>query len=27
LSHMRKGKPVQRSRHTTLYGQASLGFG
>jgi GNAT superfamily N-acetyltransferase len=27
LSHMRTGKPVQRSRHTTLYGQASLGFG
>jgi GNAT superfamily N-acetyltransferase len=27
LSHMRKGKHVQRSRHTTLYGQASLGFG
>ena len=27
LSHMRKGKCVQRSRHTMLYGQASLGFG
>jgi len=26
-SHMRKGKPVRRSRHTALYGQASLGFG
>ncbi len=27
LSHMYKGKHVQRSRHTMLYGQASLGFG
>ena len=27
LSHMRKGVPVQRGRATTLYGQASLGFG
>jgi hypothetical protein len=27
LSHMRKGRPVERSRATTLYGQASLGFG
>lgn len=27
LSHMRKGKPIQRSRATTLYGQTSLGFG
>ena len=27
LSHMRKGLPVKRSRATTLYGQASLGFG
>jgi GNAT superfamily N-acetyltransferase len=27
LSHMWKGKHVQRSRHTTIYGQASLGFG
>ncbi len=27
LSHMRKGLPVQRGRETTLYGQASLGFG
>ncbi len=27
LRHMRKGKRVQRGRHTTLYGQASLGFG
>jgi hypothetical protein len=27
LSHMRKGKHVQRSRHIMLYGQASLGFG
>ncbi len=27
LSHMRRGNSVQRSRHTTLYGQASLGFG
>lgn len=27
LSHMRKGVPVERSRTTTLYGQASLGFG
>ncbi len=27
LSHMRKGMPVERSRTTTLYGQASLGFG
>lgn len=26
-SHMWKGKHVQRSRHTMLYGQASLGFG
>jgi GNAT superfamily N-acetyltransferase len=27
LSHMWKGKPVQRNRHTVIYGQASLGFG
>ena len=27
LSHMYRGKRVQRGRHTTLYGQASLGFG
>ncbi len=27
LSHMRKGLSVERSRATTLYGQASLGFG
>ena len=27
LSHIRRGNHVQRSRHTTLYGQASLGFG
>ncbi len=27
LSYMRKGLPVQRGRETTLYGQASLGFG
>lgn len=27
LSHMRKGEKVQRGRHTTLYGQASLGLG
>ncbi len=27
LSHMRKGLPVGRGRTTTLYGQASLGFG
>jgi GNAT superfamily N-acetyltransferase len=27
LSHMRKGKPIQRSRATALYGQTSLGFG
>jgi GNAT superfamily N-acetyltransferase len=27
LSHMWKGKHVQRSRQTMLYGQASLGFG
>lgn len=27
LSHMRKGPLVARSRATTLYGQASLGFG
>lgn len=27
LSHMRKGQFVQRSRHTVLYGQVSLGFG
>ncbi len=27
LSHMWRVKYVQRSRHTTLYGQASLGFG
>ena len=26
-SHMWKGKHVLRSRHTMLYGQASLGFG
>ena len=25
--HMHRGKPVQRQRHTTLYGQASLGLG
>ncbi|MBV9713323.1 MAG: GNAT family N-acetyltransferase [Ktedonobacteraceae bacterium] len=27
LKHMRRGKEVQRSRATTLYGQASLGLG
>jgi hypothetical protein len=27
LSHMRKGKNIQRGRHTALYGQTSLGFG
>jgi ribosomal protein S18 acetylase RimI-like enzyme len=27
LSHMRRGKRVQRGRHTTLYGQTSLGLG
>ena len=27
LSHMRRGNQIQRSRHTLLYGQASLGFG
>ncbi|GAC1456334.1 MAG: hypothetical protein PVS3B3_28200 [Ktedonobacteraceae bacterium] len=27
LHHMRKGLPVERGRATTLYGQASLGFG
>jgi predicted N-acetyltransferase YhbS len=27
LSHMRRGKPVQRNRHSALYGQASLGMG
>jgi len=27
LSHMRKGLVVERNRATTLYGQASLGFG
>lgn len=27
LSHMRKGIPIQRNRQTTLYGQASLGWG
>jgi GNAT superfamily N-acetyltransferase len=27
LSHMRRGNQIQRSRHTMLYGQASLGFG
>jgi GNAT superfamily N-acetyltransferase len=27
LSHMRRGKKVQRGRHTTLYGQTSLGLG
>lgn len=27
LSHMWKGTPVQRNRQTTLYGQASLGWG
>ena len=27
LSHMRKGLSIQRGRETTLYGQASLGFG
>lgn len=27
LSHMRRGRQIQRSRHTLIYGQASLGFG
>jgi ribosomal protein S18 acetylase RimI-like enzyme len=27
LSHMRRGKKVQRGRYTTLYGQTSLGLG
>jgi ribosomal protein S18 acetylase RimI-like enzyme len=27
LSHMRRGEQVQRGRHTTVYGQASLGLG
>jgi GNAT acetyltransferase-like protein len=27
LRHMYKGKPIQRDRHTTIYGQATLGFG
>ncbi len=27
LSHMRRGEKVRRGRHTTLYGQASLGLG
>lgn len=27
LSHMYKGKPVERSRRTAIFGQASLGFG
>src|SRR5947209_1860476 len=27
LSHMRRGRQIQRSRHSLIYGQASLGFG
>ena len=27
LSHMRRGEKVRRARHTTLYGQTSLGLG
>ncbi|HEV2581546.1 MAG TPA: GNAT family N-acetyltransferase, partial [Ktedonobacteraceae bacterium] len=27
LSHMRRGEHIQRSRHTMIYGQTSLGFG
>ncbi len=27
LSHMRRGKPIQRGRQTMIYGQTSLGFG